>query len=716
MTATVGCPGCVAAPERPSSAAPAADVLLHLPGIHCAGCIATAEDTLNALPGVSAHVNLSRRRATVATGGRLEAAPLIEALAAVGIEAHELDVAELAPQDRTGRDLLMRIGVSGFAMMNVMLLSVAVWSGAADTTRQLFHLISALIAVPAIVFSARPFFVSALGALRAARLNMDVPIALAILLATLISAVEALQGGEGHAWFEAALSLTFFLLAGRYLDHASRSAARSAAKELSALEVPRATRLTDGGEEVVRAADLRAGDAIRVAPGMRLPADGIVAEGRSELDRALLTGETLPVGIAPGDPVEAGTLNLTGPLVVTVARAGRDTALSRLADLVATAEAARTRYASLADRAARAYAPVVHLLALAAFAGWFWGTGDALLALGIAVAVLIITCPCALGLAVPAVSIATSGRLFRKGLLVKSNTALERLAEVDTVIFDKTGTLTEGAPVVVGEPAVEDVRLAMALAEGSVHPLALAIVAHGRARGLTPVPVEDRVEHPGLGIAAVHNGQQVRLGRAAWVGAAEADRTATWLDRGDGAPVAIGFTDRPRAGAEEAVSRLKGLGLRVELISGDAAAPVADLAGKLGIEAAKSGLTPAKKAAHVEALAAGGRTVLMVGDGLNDTGALAAAHASIAPASALDAARAVSDVVLLNARLDPVADAVIQARAARRRMGENIWLALAYNAVAIPVALAGFATPLLAALAMSASSITVSLNALRAPK
>ncbi|WP_042247231.1 heavy metal translocating P-type ATPase, partial [Paracoccus sp. PAMC 22219] len=447
----------------------------------------------------------------------------------------------------------------------------------------------------------------------------------------------------------------------------------------------------------------------------RMPVDGVVARGRSELDRAILTGESQPVLAKPGDVVAAGETNLTGPLTLLVTHAGRNSSLARMAELVAVAEAARTRYTSLADRASRLYSPSVHLLAAGAFLGWLSATGDARLAINIAAAVLIITCPCALGLAVPAVVTAASGRLFRRGMLIKSGTALERLAEVDCVVFDKTGTLTLGTPEVLDLQAHDPAHLAvaLALADGSAHPLAQSLAAACRAAGIAPAPVDAITEHPGAGIEGQWQGQTVRLGRADWVGAPEAVITATCLQIGAQNPVTFGFADRLRPGAAEAVAGLKALGLRVILMSGDTPAPVADLAARLAVPESIARLGPRDKADRVAALTAQGHRVLMVGDGLNDTAALAGAHVSIAPASALDAARAASDIVLLGSDLSPVADAVRIARIATRRMRQNFAISIAYNVVAVPFALAGFATPLMAAIAMSTSSITVSLNAMR---
>ncbi|WP_163848631.1 heavy metal translocating P-type ATPase [Pseudooceanicola aestuarii] len=716
------CPACAAAPSAQQVAQAAlrdARITLSLPTIHCAACIDTVETTLNALPEVTeARVNLSLKRVQVK--GEAGAERLIAALAAAGFEAQELDEGTIAATrtDRAGRDLLMRLAVAGFASMNVMLLSVAVWSGATDATRDLFHWISAAITLPAIAFAARPFFANAWAALSVRRLNMDVPIVLAILLALGTSLWETALSGA-HAYFDAALTLTFFLLAGRYLDHRTRAIARSAAEELAALEVPRALRLRDGVEETVPVGDLVPGDLLRVRPGARMPVDGVIAEGASEIDRSLLTGETLPVPAAPGQEVSAGEVNLTGPLVVRATAVGADTALHRMADLVAIAESGRAQYTPLADRAAKLYAPGVHVLSALAFAGWYLGTGDLRVALNIAAAVLIITCPCALGLAVPAVTTAASGRLFRRGLLVKHETALERLAQVDTVVFDKTGTLTEGAPqpcdLSVLRP--EQRPLVLALAEASAHPLAQSLAAALRGCGVIPAAVADLREIPGHGTEGQWQGQRLRLGRAGWAGPdvaeGETHLTATWFQPGQGVPLALQFTDRLRRGAAQAVTDLQAAGKRVILLSGDRVPVVQALAAELGITDWQAAALPEEKAARITALQAAGARVLMVGDGLNDTAALRSAHASISPATALDAARVAADVVLLGGDLAPIPKALITATRATIRIRENFRIATVYNLVAVPLAVAGLATPLIAALAMSASSVTVSLNALR---
>ncbi len=693
------------------------NIVLSLPSIHCAACISGVERILAATDGVKgARVNLTLKRAQIEASSDLTADDLVRVLEKAGYEAHELDTTALraTDTDKAGRDLLMRLAVSGFAAMNVMLLSVAVWSGADGPTRDMFHWISAAIALPTIAFSAQPFFKHAWTALRAGRLNMDVPISLAIALAVATSLWETSLSGK-HAYFDAAITLTFFLLAGRYLDHRTRAAARSAAEELAALEVPRVWRVTETGEEQVAMSELAVGDLIRVRPGGRMPVDGEIIEGQSELDRSLLTGETRPIYAGPGASVSAGEVNLTGPLTIRATTVGRETSLHRMADLVAIAESGRSRYTSLADKAAKLYAPGVHILSAFAFLGWYLYTFDLRTALNIAAAVLIITCPCALGLAVPAVTTAASGKLFRKGLLIKDATALERMAQVDTVVFDKTGTLTAGTPEVMnlGDHSRRDLGITLALADGSSHPLSQSLAKAIRDAGIPPAKVTDITESPGHGTEGSWMGQTVRLGRASWVGGGESTETCAWLRVGDTVADPFRFADQIRDGAESLVAKLGAAGYEVILMSGDTTPAVEAFAARMGIAKWIAEALPEDKTAKISELTDEGKHVLMVGDGLNDTAALAGAHASISPASALDAARVASDVVLLGKSLEPIADALATSRIATKRIRQNFTIATWYNIIAVPLAVAGLCSPLIAALAMSSSSITVSLNALR---
>ncbi|MDT8343966.1 MAG: heavy metal translocating P-type ATPase [Thermohalobaculum sp.] len=693
---------------------------LMAPGINCAACMSAIETGVSNLPGVvSARVNLSMRRVRVLFDpARVTADAILTRMAALGYEARPFDARAMAEIDRdaVGRDLLARLGVAGFAMMNVMLLSVAVWSGAEAATRDMMHWISGLIALPAIAFAGVPFFRSALGALRGGRVNMDVPISLAVVLAVGVSVYETAHSGE-HAYFDAGISLVFFLLIGRYLDHRTRAVARSAAAELTALSARAATVIgPDGSRAPVAIEDLATGALVEVLPGERIPADGRIEWGASDLDRSMVTGETTPEPVAPGAAVHAGMLNLSGPLHLRVGATGEATLLAEIARMIEAAERGKTRYDRWADKASRQYVWGVHVMSCAAFGGWMWATGgDVYRSVMIAAAVLIITCPCALGLAVPAVHAVAGGRLFRRGIFLKDGAVLERLAEVRMVVFDKTGTLTEGRPALVAAPAAGDPvwPLAAALAGASRHPLAQALAEAARARGIVPAALDAVTEVPGAGVEGRLGAMRLRLGRADWVGAAGGDATAVWGRAGDGAPTAFAFEDRLREDAAQTVAWLKARGLRVALFSGDAEGPVARAAAAAGIADARARMTPAAKLAALEALARDGVKVLMVGDGINDAPSLAAAHASMSPVAASDVSRAAAGLVFTGQRLGPVRFAIETARAARARAVENFAFSALYNVVAVPVALFGFVTPLIAALSMSGSSIVVTLNALR---
>ena len=459
-----------------------------------AACMPVIESALSNIGGVkAARVNLTARRVAVTFAeGALEPQALIDHLAALGYAARPFDPREtgVLKDDRESKTLLKALAVAGFAAGNVMLLSVAVWSGAEAATRDMFHWLSAMIALPAVAYAGRPFFYSAVNALRQARVNMDVPISLGVLLASAMSLFETINGRE-HAYFDASVTLLFFLLAGRYLDQLMRVKARSAIAQLVSLSAQGATVIDgDGSRRHVAARDLSVGMKVAVSAGDRLPADGRIIAGTSDVDRSLLTGETAPETVKPGSAVHAGELNLTAPVTLEVTAAGNDTFLSELVRLMAAAEQGQSRYIRLADRLARFYSPAVHILAGSTLAGWLLlgnGWHDSLMA---AVAVLIITCPCALGLAVPAVQVVASGRLFRAGVMIKDGAALEKLAAVDTVIFDKTGTLTRGEPELVAPLAVstETLCLAAGLAQESRHPLSRALVREVLRRGLADGP------------------------------------------------------------------------------------------------------------------------------------------------------------------------------------------------------------------------------------
>lgn len=463
---------------------------MSVPAVHCGTCISTVEGVLKALPEVErARVNLSTKRVSVVwkeavNGVETDPVNLARAIATTGYSAHLFTAAEEA-SDALRNQLVRAVAVSGFAATNIMLLSVSVWSGADASTRDLFHWISAMIAAPALIYAGRFFYESAWNALKHGRTNMDVPIAIGITLSYFASLWETIHHGE-HAYFDATASLLFFLLIGRTLDHIMRDRARSAISGLARLNPRGAMVLCDDGSREYRAVDeIRVGDQVSIAAGDRIPVDGVVVSGESDLDMSIVNGESAPVSVLPGSDVQAGTLSLTGSLTVKATATAQNSFLSEIIHLMEAAEGGRARYRRIADRAAQYYSPVVHLLAIIAFMGWGLYDGDWKHAMMVAIAVLIITCPCALGLAVPVVQVVAAGRLFKAGVMVKDGSAMERLAEIEAVAFDKTGTLTLGRPKLVDVAKIEPVAFAAAagLAAHSRHPLSRALwSAYGGSR------------------------------------------------------------------------------------------------------------------------------------------------------------------------------------------------------------------------------------------
>ncbi|WGM48118.1 putative copper-importing P-type ATPase A [Brevundimonas sp. NIBR10] len=687
-------------------------------GARCAGCISKIEREVSALPGVqSARLNLSTGRLAIEVSDRaIDPDRVVRTLAQLGYPSTPYDPGvALEHRDREGRKLILALAVAGFGAMNAMMFSVPLWAGLFDqelgsATRTMMMWMSAAVGAPCAIFAGMTFFESALRSLRAGRANMDVPISVGVILTLAISFSETILHGR-VAYFDAAVSLLFLLLIGRWLDHRLKASARSAAGDLLALQAPSVCLVDRSGHErSVPLGDIAPGDRIRVRPGDRIPVDAILEEGEALLDNSLLTGESVPERIAPGQLCRAGAVNLAGLLTLRAQAGSEDSTLAEIARLIEAGAQSRSRYVRLADRAAALYVPVVHAAALLTFVGG-WALGlEPREALIRAVAVLIITCPCALGLAVPAVQIMASARLFRRGVLVKSGAALERLAEVDHVVFDKTGVLTEGRPVLIGTPR-STVAMAAPLARASNHPMARAVA---RAAGDGSIAT-DVVEHAGLGVAGLIDGRPARLGRAAFVGVPtlRASETELWFGFEEGPKVRLRFSDSLRSDAAQTIAALMARGLTVEILSGDQASVVENVARHLGISAWRAGLLPGEKAEAIERLAASGRRVLMVGDGLNDAAALARAHAAIAPGSAIEASQNAADLVLTHDRLMAVVDAIDVARSAHRRALENFGFAALYNLVAAPAAMFGLVNPFVAALAMSGSSLVVTLNALR---
>ncbi|MEO6216184.1 MAG: heavy metal translocating P-type ATPase [Sphingomonas sp.] len=700
-----------------SAAAPLATSTFTVDGLRCAGCIAKLEKGLPEISGVvAARVNFTSKRVRIEHVANLADEELQAAIGRLGFQAQPFVGETEVGANRESRMLMTALAVAGFAAMNVMLLSVSIWSGAEGATRTLFHWLSAAIALPAIAYAGRPFFKSAWSALRHGRTNMDVPISIGVVLTAAMSLYETVIGGA-HAYFDGATMLLFFLLAGRFLDSAMRArAADGVAALMRRVPSDALVRLPDGTTQRRLAAELAPGMRLLVAAGERIGADGVVEEGRSSIDRSLVTGESIAVAVERGDTVLAGTINLSGPLTIRVTAAGEATMVADIARLMETATQGKSRYVRIADRASRLYAPAVHSLAALSLIGWLIAGAGLHQALTVAVAVLIITCPCALGLAVPIAQVVAAGALMRAGVLIKDGSALERLAAADGVLLDKTGTVTLGrVEPLSGMPDRPTERgILLSLAQASRHPLSVAIAALLEQEGTVAIALSDTIEHPGLGVAARIGEQVVRLGRPDWVGIAGTggDQVAAAFRVGAGPVHLMIFGDALRPDAAAAIERLRGQGFVPQLLSGDSASVVDTIGGALGI-AGSARMAPADKYRIVEEFAAQGRKVLMVGDGLNDGPAMKRAYVAMAPASGTDVSQLAADLVFFGDRLMTVPIAIAAARRTMRVVRQNFALAIGYNLLAVPLAIAGQVTPLIAALAMSGSSLLVVANALR---
>jgi P-type Cu2+ transporter len=700
---------------------------LFVDGIAATASISVIETSVARLPDVvSARLNYTSRRLHVEwVRGCFDPSTIVTLLHGLGFTARPFAIAESEVAEAAKMQWLLRcLAIAGFAAMNIMLLSVSIWAGnvtlISAETRDFFHWLSALIALPAVAVAGQPFYFSAIGALRARRLNMDVPISLGVILALVMSVIETAAHAT-HAYFDSAVMLVFFLLAGRTLDHAMRRKIRAAAGNLAALRMPVAHKIdANGAISKLPVAALHHKDLVLVHPGERVPVDGSVIRGISKVDESLVTGETLCRSVSAGDFVYAGTMNYSGILTVAVAAASGGTLIDEIERLLTDALSSKARYVRLADRAAQLYAPVVHLMALATVIFWFSSGASVHDSMVAGIAVLIITCPCALALAVPAVQVVASGSLFRSGILLNGGDAIERLAEVDMVVFDKTGTLTLPELSLANRADCDPTILQKAaqLARASHHPLAIALAKQvPDAR-----PLASAQEQPGMGVTGCLDGREARLGSAGFcdletearrlVGSDPEASTICFRHGDETAVYLIRQALRPDANA--AISALHRMGVATAILSGDRVVAVAAAAHKLGIKAWCGDLKPSDKASMVAHWKHQGRRIVMIGDGINDAPALASAHASLAPSTGSDLAHSSSDAVFQGDHLQPIVATLRICRRARGLMRQNLTLSVVYNAIALPLAMAGLVTPLIAAAAMSGSSILVTLNALRA--
>lgn len=694
-------------------------ISLMVEGMRCASCAWRIESALNSKQDVNARVNLSTNRLVLTWKGTKERGnELIQKASELGFKFLPFDSVSLDKSESGEEKFLLKcIAVAGFASGNIMLFSFALWFSTQESmgvsTRDMMHWVSAMLAMPAIAYSGQPYFISAIGALRKMRTNMDVPISLAVILATAMSLLETINHGE-YVYFDSSTMLLLFLLIGRYLDKKARGKARAAAHDL--LSMMHGTASIRDGETTRSLAirDILPGMRLIVAAGEKIAADGIVVCGISDVDTSLITGETMPVRAETGQKLFAGMINMSAPLELSVSAASEQSLLADIVRLMENAEQGQAHYVRVADKIAGYYTPVVHILAIGAFAGWLLMGIAWQKALLIATTVLIITCPCALGLAVPAVQVIASSILFRIGMMLKSGDALERLATIDTIVFDKTGTLTLGRPQLqnAGTHMLQDVQLAASLASQSKHPLSRAIYNSWNGK-ILELEVK---EEPGNGLSSVYNGKAVKLGRRDWCGNKNAPKDESlelWLDLEGKQPVRFSFTDSLRPDSADVIKELEQQKFNIILLSGDREAVVRSTAESLGISNFSSGVTPLEKAERINSLATAGAKILMVGDGLNDAPALSAANVSMSPSSAIDITQNAADIVFQGEYLRPVIRAIKIARASVRLVKQNFALSFIYNIIAVPLAITGQVTPLIAAITMSSSSIIVILNAMR---
>ena len=691
---------------------------LQVTGMSCASCVARVERALQAVPGVLAvAVNLASERATLQV---LAGTPL-ESLE-VALERAGYGIASSATGQRFPRATL-ELALAGLLAAPFLIGMLGMGLGRDWMPGAWWQL--ALATPLQFVFGAR-FYRGALGALRARTGNMDLLVALGTTAAYALS-VWQWVAGHHHLYFEASALIIFFVLLGKHLESRAKQATAGAIRALLDLKPRTAMRLDAGEEREVPAALLRLQDIVVIRPGERVPADGVVTEGEAGLDESALTGESQAVAKAPGSPLSTGTVVLDGRLVMRVTAVGEETVLARVAALVSAAQASRAPIQKLVDRVSAIFVPVVIVIALLSLAGWLLAGAGMEAALMHAVAVLVIACPCALGLATPTAIMAGTGAAARAGILVRDAEAIERAAGITLVAFDKTGTLTEGKPVLAALREVEPgaLRLAAALQAGSEHPLARAVLA---AHGAPPPPVAAFRALPGRGVQGEVGGRRLSLGSprllaesgavpdAALTDAAAAEsaqgRTLAWLLEDRRILALLAFEDAVKPGSAAAVAALKEMGLRVVVLSGDSQAAAGALGARLGLAEVEAALLPADKSARIATWQQAGERVAMVGDGVNDAPALAAADLGIAMGTGTDAAMAAAGITLLRGDPALVPQALELMRRTRRKVRQNLFWAFAYNVAGLPLAAMGGLSPALAGAAMAASSVSVLGNAL----
>ena len=688
-------------------------------GMTCASCVSRVEKRLNSIDGVAASVNLATETATASIPDTVTVRDLIDAVAGAGYTASAREPEHEHEPEPEQKDVPWRLVVAVALAVPVALLAMvpALRFGG-------WEWVSLALATPVVTWAAWPFHRAAVQNARHATATMDTLVSLGV-TASYLTSLVAVISKSGDTYLEVAAGVTALILLGRYLEARARRRSGVALRALLELKATDVTIVTDDGERRVPVGQLEPGDLFAVRPGEKIATDGVVAEGRSSIDTSMLTGEPVPADVEPGDQVTGGCVNTTGYLTVTATRVGRDTELAHIARLVTRAQAGKAKAQRLADRVSAGFVPVVIMLALATLAGWL-ATGAPLAhAVQVAVAVLIIACPCAMGLATPAAILVGTGRAAQLGILISGPEALESAGAIDTVVLDKTGTLTTGRMSLVGVTAAagqdraELLRRAAAVERASEHPIGRAIADSdtGEAR------VTDFASQPGIGVAGTVDGHRVTVGR----GMTAPDELALAAERAERAgqtPVLVAWdgevrgvlavADTLKPTAADADATLHGRGLRTILLTGDNERAATSVAAHIGhIDQVIAGTLPAGKTDVVKQLQEQGRTVAMVGDGVNDAAALAQADLGIAMGTGTDAAKTASDLTLIGGDLGRIATAIELAGKVLGTIKGNLFWAFAYNAIAIPLAVAGLLNPMVAAAAMACSSLFVVSNSLR---
>ncbi len=711
------------------------EINLSIQGLHCAACIWLIENILQKNPDViTARVNLTRKSLFLKWRNNLDNFyQITQIIQKIGYKLLPLDPKIIEEEEKKyDKSLFSCLAIAGFGAGNLMLLSFALWFASTEEmgfyTRNLLHLFSALIALPVIIFSGKPFFKSAFKSLKAGYPNMDFVISVAIILTTIASLIKTFRGFE-HIYFDSVVMLIFFLLIGRFLEQKIRKKAFNVANEFMLLNAGFGRVKIDNKIEILPIKDLKKDMILIVAAGEKIAADGKIIEGESDIDNAIINGESQAKPVQKGDDVYAGTINLNSPLKICITNEVQNSLLSKIIDLTQKIDINKNPYIKIADKLAKLYIPITHILAFFTFILWFFYFKSSIhIAFANTIAVLIITCPCALALAIPIVQTILTSRMLKKGIIIKSGAAIEKLPNIDVIVFDKTGSITVGKPILQNifynkkdaKPLTKKdkqkyLKIAASMCKNSNHPLARSIL-----QNYDDCLFEiESSEKKGYGLKAIYNNKEIFLGKAEFCDIKEVkldekeDYNLNFYMKYDGDELIFTFSDEIKKDAKEAIKTLVNSGKKIILLSGDNGRNVTKIAKNLEIDEFYSDQTPLDKANFLQNLQKNNKQFLMVGDGINDAPALALADVSLSFNQASDLAQNISDIIIQGNKLMPIIDLIQASKKSLKLMRQNLQISLFYNVIAIPFAISGYITPLIAALAMSSSSILVLLNSLR---